>query len=266
MVPKSCIYYLVYEHPIHLRRLEASLKLLSENFTKKNPYPIVFGHEGLSKEAKNFIRKAAPIEVDIYFKQVDFSLPDYSEEILSKIPEKFVWDGIWDKNAFFSMGYRHMCRWFSGAMYLDPFFDKVDYVMRLDSDSYIIDNIKNDPFQVMKDKDAIYGWVDTFVDDENVIVGLNDFCQDIAPSDNDIQSNLAYETNFFIQKCSWFKSDKWMNFFKPIDESGYIYSRRWGDAPIHYQGIKRLASEDKVIKIDIPYHHGGDYHDDLLKK
>ena len=36
----------------------------------------------------------------------------------------------------------------------------------------------------MKDKDAIYGWVDTFVDDENVIVGLNDFCQNIAPLDN----------------------------------------------------------------------------------
>ena len=173
MVPKSCIYYLVYEHPTHLRRLEASLKLLSTNFTSEFPYPIVFGHEGLSNEARNFIKKAAPVEVDHYFKKVDFALPNYSEEILSSIPEKFKWDGIWDQNAFFSMGYRHMCRWFSGAMYNDPFFDNVNYVMRLDSDSYIIDKIKKDPFKVMHEKDAIYGWVDTFIDDENVIVGLN---------------------------------------------------------------------------------------------
>lgn len=263
MVPNSCIYYLVYEHPTHLKRLEASLKLLSDNFSKYYPYPIVFGHEGLSKEAYNLIKKAAPLEAEHFFKRVDFTLPDYPKEIKSSIPEKFTWDGIWDKNAFFSMGYRHMCRWFSGAMYLDEFFENVNYLMRLDCDSYILDKVKSDPFQEMVDNNAIYGWVDTFEDDPNAIVGLHDFCKEIEPSTADIQHNLAYETNFFIQKCKWWRSDKWMNFFKPIDESGYIYTRRWGDAPIHYQGIKRLVSEDRVIKIDIPYHHGGDYHGGL---
>ena len=263
MVLNSCIYYLIYEHPIHIRRLESSLKLLSNNFLSKFPYPVVFGHEGISPETRILIEKALPAEIDYHFKRVDFNLPDYPEDILKKIPEKFRWDGMWDDNAFFSMGYRHMCRWFSGSMYLDEFFENVQYLMRLDCDSYILSEVLQDPFQTMVDKEAIYGYAGEFTDEDPVIEGLHDFCEKIAPVEKEIQYNKAYETNLFIENCDWFRSSKWMNFFKAIDESGNIYIKRWGDAPIKYQGIQRLVSDDKVIKIDIPYHHGGNYHKGL---
>tara|TARA_R100001591_G_scaffold110270_1_gene121059 strand:- start:156 stop:953 length:798 start_codon:yes stop_codon:yes gene_type:complete len=265
MVSNSCIYYLIFEHPIHLRRLESSLRLLSKNFLNNFPYTIVFGHEGVSKNTRQLIKKSLPSDIKYYFKEVDFNLPNYPKSILDQIPEKFRWDGMWDENAFFSMGYRHMCRLFSGGMYLDDFFEKTNYLMRLDCDSYILNEIKNDPFQVMKDKQAVYGYVGEFIDDDKVIDGLSDFCEKIAPASKTIEYNKAYETNFFIEDCKWFRSNVWMDFFKAIDDSGNIFIKRWGDAPIKYQGINRLASEDKVIKIDIPYHHGGDYHEGLKK-
>jgi len=115
----------------------------------------------------------------------------------------------------------------------------------------------------MVKNDSIYGYVDEFIDHPNVIEGLTDLCDEIAPTSKDLQFDKAYETNFFVQKCDWFRSKKWMDFFRAIDKTGYIYSRRWGDAPIHYQGINRLVPDDKVIKIDISYHHGGDYHEGL---
>ena len=125
IIPNSCIFYLVNDQEVHLRRLESSLKCLNDNFLKDYPYPVVFGHEGLPGSTKDRIRKVAP--TNHYFHKVDFSLPDYSQDILDKIPEKF--KGHWDENAFFSMGYRHMCRLFSGGLYKDEFFNNVKSII-----------------------------------------------------------------------------------------------------------------------------------------
>ena len=62
-------------------------------------------------------------------------MPDYPQEILSQIPEKF--KGHWDENAFFSMGYRHMCRFFSGEIFKHPIMENYDNYLRLDTDSFI---------------------------------------------------------------------------------------------------------------------------------
>ena len=119
MVNKSVIFYLVNDNQIHLRRLYKSLDLLQENFLKKYPYPVVFGHEGLSQDVVDEIKKHAP--TNHYFYNVKFKIPDYPKEIIDQIPEKF--KGHWDDNAFFSIGYRHMCRFFAGDMYKHKFFE-----------------------------------------------------------------------------------------------------------------------------------------------
>ena len=225
IIPNSCIFYLVNEQEVHLARLESSLKCLKKNFLKEHPYPVVLGHEGLSAATKDRIRKVVPDTH--YFHKVEFSLPDYSKDILDKIPEKF--KGHWDENAFFSMGYRHMCRLFSGGLYKDKFFDNVKYIMRLDCDSYITDKITQDPFKVMADKEAIYGYV-----------------------------GEEEDMDYVIEDCEWFRTGPYMKFFDEIDKTGNIYIKRWGDAPIKYQGVMRLVPKDKRIKFDLPYKHGGD--------
>ena len=67
-----------------------------------------------------------------------------------------------------------------------------------------------------------------------------------------------YQTHFFIEDCEWFRSDPYMSYFKEIDKTGNIYIKRWGDAPIKYQGVMRLVPKEKRIKFHLPYRHGGD--------
>ena len=254
IIPNSCIFYLIHENDTHIKRLVDSLKTVNKYFLKKYPYPVVFGHEGISSTTRDLIREHAP--KTHFFHKVNFTLPDYSQDILDKIPEKF--KGHWDENAFFSMGYRHMCRLFSGGIYEDKFFDNVKYLMRLDSDSYLLDEITRDPFKVMADKKAIYGYESEFKDEDYVIEGLFDFVEKIAPTDQALEYNKSYSTHFFIEDCEWFRNDPYKTFFNKIDKTGNIYIKRWGDAPIKYQGIMRLVPKEKRIKFDLPYTHGGD--------
>ena len=253
IIPNSCIFYLVNDQEIHVKRLEDSLKCLKKNFLTQYPYPVVFGHEGISSATKDRIQEASP--KNHYFHKVDFSLPDYSKDILDKIPEKF--KGHWDENAFFSMGYRHMCRLFSGGLNKDKFFDNVKYLMRLDCDSYITSEVTVDPFKIMADKEAIYGYVGEEEDMDYVIEGLFDFAGKVIPTDKKLQYNKMYQTHFFIEDCHWFRSDPYMTYFNEIDKTGNIYIKRWGDAPIKYQGVMRLVPKEKRIKFNLPYRHGG---------
>tara|TARA_R110002020_G_scaffold147848_1_gene323442 strand:+ start:2348 stop:3118 length:771 start_codon:yes stop_codon:yes gene_type:complete len=255
IIPNSCIFYLVNEQEIHVKRLEDSLRCLKDNFLYEYPYPVVFGHEGLTSTTKARIKKSAP--ANHYFHKVDFTLPPYDEDIIQKIPEKF--KGHWDENAFFSMGYRHMCRLFAGGLNKDSFFDKVKYIMRLDCDSYITDKITSDPFKVMADKEGIYGYVGEEEDMDYVVDGLFDLAEKIAPTDEELQYNKMYQTHFFIEDCEWFRTGPYMKFFDEVDKTGNIYIKRWGDAPIKYQGVMRLVPKDKRIKFNLPYRHGGDF-------
>ena len=68
-----------------------------------------------------------------------------------------------------------------------------------------------------------------------------------------------YQTHFFIEDCEWFRTGPYMKFFDEIDKTGNIYIKRWGDAPIKYQGVMRLVPKNKRIKFDLPYRHGGDF-------
>jgi len=152
-IDKSIIFYLINNNPIHLNRLQNSLKLLKTNFLEKNPYPVVFGYENLSDETFNSIKNT--LNTQTFFLKVNFDLPPYSRDIIDKIPDRF--KGHWDENAFFSLGYRHMCRFYAGDVFNYDFFSNVKYFMRMDCDSYFTNNLIIDPFKVMQDNSYIYG-------------------------------------------------------------------------------------------------------------
>jgi Glycolipid 2-alpha-mannosyltransferase len=256
IIDKSIIFYLVNNNPIHINRLFNSLKLLKQNFLCEYPYPVVFGHEGLAQDTIDKIKES--LDTPVYFLKVNFSLPHYSLDIRNKIPERF--KGHWDENAFFSMGYRHMCRFYAGDMFNYDFFSNVKYFMRMDCDSYFIDKLNYDPFRIMHEKNLIYGTTGEEDDMDYVIEGLSQFCQlalDSTLSKN-IKYNGMYKTHFEIVDFQWFKNSAYKDFFKKIDNSGNIFIKRWGDAPIRYQGVGRLLSSKQIKVFELPYRHGGD--------
>jgi hypothetical protein len=257
IIKKSVIFYLINDNQIHLNRLFSSLYLLNKNFLSSYPYPVVFGHEGLPQDAIDHIKKI--LNVETHFFNINFILPDYTEEIKNKIPFKF--KGHWDENAFFSIGYRHMCRLFSGDIFNYDFFSNVDYFLRLDCDSYFIDEIKYDIFDFVKTNNILYATVGERQNEmDYVIEGFEDFCKnyfkDAYRSDC---INNTFDTHFELINFKWFKEGPYMKYFKAIDDTANIFIKRWGDAPIKYQGVKNLIPSQQIHIFDLPYKHGGDY-------
>jgi hypothetical protein len=255
IVSKSIIFYLVNNNPIHLKRLENSLKFLQKNFLKNYPYPVVFGHEDVSNDILSYF--SSLVSSKTFTLKVNFNLPDYSADIKNKIPERF--KGHWDENAFFSMGYRHMCNFYAGEIFNYAFFNNVRFFMRMDCDSYFIDSLSYDPFKIMEQDQIIYGTTGIEEDMDYVIEGLPDFCKNFfKTTPNNIKYNGMYKTHFEIIDFQWFKNSLYKDFFDSIKKTGNIYIKRWGDAPIRYQGVQHLLSRELIKCFDLPYKHGGD--------
>ena len=66
---------------------------------------------------------------------------------------------------------------------------------------------------------------------------------------------IAYN-NFEISHISIWKHSKWIEFINSIGSTGGIYTKRWGDAPIHTLGISLILNKSEVHRfIDIGYRH-----------
>lgn len=255
MVKNSCIFYLVNDNPIHIRRLYNSLECLQKNFLDEYPYPVVIGHEGISQTVIDNIKHY--IKSEVYLYNVNLKMPDYTQEILNQIPERF--KGHWDENAFFSIGYRHMCRFFSGEIYKDPFFEKVKYLLRLDCDSYFTNKVTYDIFKRMEETKSVYGTVGEDTDMDYVVEGFGDVCMSyFKDSYNFSKPTTMFQTHFDLTDVQWIKNSDYMDFYDFIDSTGNIYIKRWGDAIIKYQGMVHTAGSGIYLFSDLPYKHGGD--------
>lgn len=255
MIKNCCIFYLVNNNPIHIKRLFDSLDCLVSNFTPNNPYKVVFGYEYLDDNVINQIKQHSP--KDHYFHKLEFKLPEYPEIIKSQIPEKF--KGNWDENAHFSMGYRHMCRYFSGEIYKDQLFENVNYLLRLDCDSYFTGPVKYDIFEYMQSNQLNYASVGKRNDEEEyVIEGLKEHLQNMFGPDYEIKSMKSrYDTHFEIVNFQRFKQQDYIELYNNIDKTGNIYIKRWGDAPIKFHLIDYLIPANQIHIFDLPYKHGG---------
>lgn len=73
---------------------------------------------------------------------------------------------------------------------------------------------------------------------------------------NDLPEGLIAYNNFEISHSSIWKNQKWKEFINSIETSGGIYTKRWGDAPIHTLGISLILKKSDVHRFkDIGYRH-----------
>lgn len=252
---KNCILYLVRTSIEDLADLNESLNLLYSNLLKYTTAEVLVFHESSFTEFKN------DVQYPVIFHEIEFNLPKYTEEILRKIPEYFPHPThgngpIAYGHPGFSMGYRHMCRFFSGEIYNHLEIKKYDYYLRLDTDSRIHTPLGYDIFEWAEKNNCEYGYIEPAVqyDNPKVIEGLWNLF------DTDIPEGLMYYTNFELAKTSFFLSKEYQSFYKKIDESGGIYIHRWGDAPIKYLGVNMFMNKDKVKPVrGFTYQHGATY-------
>jgi hypothetical protein len=163
--------------------------------------------------------------LNIRYETIEFKVPEYSQEILDQIPEFFPHPThgngpvAWGHPGF-SMGYRHMCRFFSGELYNHSVIKEYDYYLRLDTDSFIHTPLNYDIFKWAEEVGCYYGYIEPAIQKDNpkVIEGLWKTVNELIP-ENFIEEGMMFYTNFELGKVSWFLTSEYMRFYNELDKT-----------------------------------------------
>ena len=275
---KAAIIYLTRQNDLWV--FVFSIRLLLRNFGCKHQYPIIVFHDDINDTQINHILKSISDEFgyspNIKFERIFFTLP----EDVSTDPSLFTnpqGHPIGLNN--FPIGYRHMCRFYSGQVMNHPALKEYRYVWRMDSDSFILSHINTDPFQVMFDREYIYtdfgttpiegsdGWKYAGKEIEWAREGLFEATLEYAKKNINLIKNpiTAYEgelynSNVEIMDMDFFRSHEYTSYFEDIDKHRNFYYKRWGDHCFRWLGLRLFSSPDKIWfaqpSIGYCYQHG----------
>ena len=250
--------------------LEKSLDFLYKNYNNQFKHDIIIFYDSkfpFNKTDQEEIKKGRN---EITFMLINNDLwcpPNCLEIINNPNPQNWV-------SPTFSVGYRNMMRWFGILIY--KFLTDLGYewYMRLDDDSFIHSPINYDLFKFIYDNHYLYGFRVYSNDQLCVSNGLIEFCYDycdkynITPTflnrftlkNNSKTGNkyniLGYYNNFLITKLSFWMRDDVQSFLNEIDNSGYQYTRRWGDLVCQSVTIQIFMKRDQLFHFnDWCYEH-----------
>ena len=265
--PQAAIVYLSRSAEQDVSDLTRSLACLKKNFLKKFPYPvIVFVERDFKDEWKKQIVKKSGVAPR--FETVDFRVPDFLDP--QTIPE-------WVYHPKFNLGYRHMCRFFSGTIYLEPALKDYRWYWRLDTDAFLLERIRYDIFESMEKDGCVYGYNIMSKDEETVSRGLWELTQQylkergIRPKfiddflENGVWDRSYYYTNFEISSLDFWRSAPVRDYFDYVDRSGGIYRHRWGDALVHTLTVSIFLEKNQTRRFPVYYDHQGPHNAPVRK-
>jgi hypothetical protein len=266
----NAIAYLLNNKQKDIVSFRKSIQLLINNYCKNNPVDIICFYEEDFPLSEIDNIKILTSGYMIKFCPVTFSVPNYSNDIASQIAKYYPHPDNPLSSSGFSIGYRHMCRFFAGEIFHNLFLSQYRYICRLDTDSYILEPISYNIFDRLQQNNAIYGYINIQHDHPGVIKNLWEESakyfkalgkDHIFKNENILQhKNRMFYTNFEVYDMEWFRGEEYQNYFRYIDKLGGIYTNRWGDAPIRYIALKSLVEEDKLYFYhDIRYFHQKEY-------
>lgn len=263
LVTRGVIYYLTRHDRVV--QMSLSLKLLYENVHRMymTKYPVLIFHDDLTESDRQALQSAVPF-MPLTFILIEFRLPSHLQSF--DIPDR-------TKCSAHSstIGYRHMIMFHATWIHdylLNPVngYSDIEYIWRLDDDSQISSPIGYDIFQFMATHEFLYGFVNTLADDPLCVEGMWDFARSFIQK-HEIPEVLIHQfsnwtegvvvyNNFEISRVTIWKHPLWRNFINAIDESGKVYTHRWGDAPIHTIIMLLLLAPEQIhVFTDLPYRH-----------
>lgn len=251
-IGKSVIVYLVRNTKQDISNLIKSLKSLDLYFNKEYQYPVLLFHENLTHQQIYFIKSNTTSRLK--FELIEFK----TQSFIKNIPEYVYINGFG-----FSVGYRHMCRFFASELYKHPTMKQYEYYLRLDTDSFLHGNIGYDIFKFMHENNILYGYIDSGID-----TAPNDELRQLTEqyaTDHNIKhkrwDGSAYGTNFEISNLNFWQSKECMGLLNHIDATGGIYKHRWGDHIIHFIAVSMFLQPRQTHKFtDIMYQHQDVYY------
>lgn len=144
---RAVLVYMCTSDAEDVRDLTQSLAAIESSFVQHYDYPVAIFHEDYDRALMERVQAAAPL-VFIYFVRIRFQLPkhlrpleaDGVRTVRHVIPNPEHPTGFHEhehglrpyvKRANkYPYGYQHMCRFFSGAGFMLPFFDAFDWYVR----------------------------------------------------------------------------------------------------------------------------------------
>jgi hypothetical protein len=267
---KNAIVILLNNQEKDIFFFRKSFPFLIKNYLSKFPCKLILLHESdFPAEEKELIwnyycENLKDCNLDFF--QIDFKIPDHPKNIIDKIPEYVPHPDFPNANGF-GMGYRHMCRFFAGDIFKLDILKDYKYVLRLDTDSFLVD-VKYNLFDRMASTESKYGYINIQYDHPKLIDELWSFSKDYF-KEKEIYTDVfkpphigrVFYTNFEIFDMDFFKQPDYMDFFNKIDESGGIYLYRWGDHCIRYIALNCLLEKSKMLFFnDVDYFHSERYY------
>ncbi|GAA5942745.1 hypothetical protein JCM10213_005958, partial [Rhodosporidiobolus nylandii] len=172
----------------------------------------------------------------------------------------------------FPIGYRNMCRFFSKFHHQHPSLAGFEWIWRLDEGITFFCELKEDPFMVMIEKQALYGYTNTDLESLFVVPTLFSQTEDFMnqaksehpewfPPGTDesfaVETELLtgrrkwnmrmYYNNFEIVHRSLLESEPYQAYVDYLDHKKGFYVERWGDAPVRTLALSYLVPADKII-------------------
>lgn len=150
-----------------------------------------------------------------------------------------------------TLGYRAMCRLWSGRLQRMSFLDNYKFYMRLDDDSLFTSPLREDPFKTLESKRLDYAFVrrspDIFGAQALKAVTLNHG----KWSGN---TNSPY-TNFHIANVSLFRTPQFKSFANDLDKNKIFMKFRVGDALLHSAMLEMFVQSRFIQLTKLPYAH-----------
>ena len=168
----------------------------------------------------------------------------------------------------FSLGYRHMCRFFSGAVYRHSALSHYRRMIRLDTDSYLYAPVRRSLFGAFAR--SRYGHIGTFRDNKIFVRGLlnataahfGDAFPDRLRRRNKhyvasgTWKEICYATHFTYVDLEWGRSPAYQAYVQHLEAQGGFYANRWGDACVHYLAAAGLLNDSQITRVHgLPYMH-----------
>ncbi|KAF1918665.1 glycolipid 2-alpha-mannosyltransferase-domain-containing protein [Ampelomyces quisqualis] len=177
--------------------------------------------------------------------------------------------------------YHQMCRWNSGMFSEHPALKDVQYYWRVEPKVHFFCDVDYDVFRWMQDHNKTYGfninlydspesvatlWPETtkfladhpdYVHPDNAREWLEDATR--RPEHNRKAhgySTCHFWSNFEIADLSFWRSNKYREYFNHLDRAGGFFYERWGDAPVHSIALGLFEDKRKIHWFkDIGYQH-----------
>lgn len=149
----------------------------------------------------------------------------------------------------YPLGYKHMCRFFSIQwMHIAQLYK---YAMRIDED-VLVHSMPINPAEFMNaNPEIVYGYALKTTEKHTETLQTYQTWISSYWTNTEVDVKPMYFTNFFLTKVDfWLRKDV-QKFLQDVDNTGNIYTHRWGDAPLQTSALTMFAKDEvKFFRVD----------------